>query len=312
MVALLDRIQWDTIPIPAGAAEGAISLGIGRVGSGSPVGLITAGVHGDEGPWGAWAIQKMLAQTDEDELIGSLRIVPVANPLAMQADARNAPLDTLDLNRVFPGDPKGSHTERLAAALVAGAVDGAEIVIDLHGGGSWCVNAFVFQFAGGEALSKSFPAPFIVSGPDRAITLTGYARSQGATVAAVEMGGRSEFEEQWAERIASGLRRALEVSGLLKPGSHSMGREEPIPVGPTTVLRPGHGGIFIPRARADVVGTVVPGGTVLGDLRDPVTQAVIEQFEAPFDRTALLLLRPTMTRLEGGAMTYVVAEPLDS
>ena len=61
--------------------------------------------------------------------------------------------DTLDLNRVFPGDRGGSHTERLAAALTTHAIDGAEIVIDLHGGGSWCVNAFVFQFPGGEALS---------------------------------------------------------------------------------------------------------------------------------------------------------------
>jgi predicted deacylase len=309
MAALIDRIKWEYIPIPAGAAVGTVRLGIGSVGRGHPIGLITAGVHGDEGPWGGWAIRKLLTDTQEEELIGSLRVVPVANPLAMQADARNAPLDTLDLNRVFPGDRGGSHTERLAAELTTHTIDGAEVVIDLHGGGSWCVNAFVFQFPGGEALSRAFPAPFVVSGHDRSVTLTGYARTQGAMVAAVEMGGRSEFEETWAQRIASGLRGALQAAGILRAEPPTPRDRESIPVGPTRVLRPGQGGVFVPRLRAGEVGTIVPGGTVLGYLHDPVTQAVIETFEAPFDSTALLLLRPTIARLEGGAMTYVVAEP---
>src|SRR5690606_11019786 len=113
---------------------------------------------------------------DLSELKGSLRVIPVVNPFAMQADAHNAPFDTLDLNRVFPGNVKGSHTERLAAALVEHGLDGAQIVIDLHGGGSWCVNAFAFQFAGGEELSQAFGAPFLVNGPERNVTLTGYAR----------------------------------------------------------------------------------------------------------------------------------------
>lgn len=311
MTALIDRMIWEYIPVPAGAAVGHVRLGIGYVGSGHPIGLITAGVHGDEGPWGAWAIRKLLMETQSEELLGSLRVVPVANPLAMQADARNAPLDTLDLNRVFPGDPTGSHTERLAALLVANGVDEAEIVIDLHGGGSWCVNAFVFQFEGGEALARAFPAPFVVAGPDRNITLTGCARSRGAMVTAVEMGGRSEFEDQWAQKIAAGLRGALQAAGILKAEPSRLRDQEPISVGATTVLRPHEGGVFVPRVRAGDVGTIVPRGTVLGYLHDPVTQVVIETFEAPFDRTALLLLRPMMAQLEGGAMTYVVAEPRD-
>jgi predicted deacylase len=123
------------------------------------------------------------------------------------------------------------------------------------------------------------------------------------------MGGRSEFEEQWAQKIAFGLRSALQVAGILAPKPLAPRGEVSIPVGPTTVLRPNQGGLFVPRVRAGDVGTIVPGGTVLGYLHDPVTQATIETFEAPFDRTALLLLRPMLAQLEGGAMTYVVAEP---
>jgi predicted deacylase len=308
MTALLQHIHWRPVTIPVGAAARQLWLNVGEVGQGHPVALVTAGVHGDEGPWGAWAIRRLLEQTDREALQGTLRVVPTANPLAMEADARNAPLDTLDLNRVFPGDAAGSHTERLAAALVEHAVNGADVVIDLHGGGSWCVNAFAFQFEGSEALSQAFNPPFLVTAPERSVTLTGYARTQGARIAAVEMGGKSPFEEAWADRIANGLRRALGLAGVLTP-------LEPIaytsvPVGDTHVLRPSSGGVFRPRLRADAVGTIVPGGTVLGELLDPYTLEVVETFTAPYERTALLLLRPAITRIEGGAMTYVVAEPL--
>jgi hypothetical protein len=306
---LNDRLNWQRYSIGAGAANGAISLAVGEVrGGDGPTALITAGIHGDEGPWGGWAVHKLLSQTPVSDLLGTLRIVPAANPLAMEADARNAPLDTLDLNRVFPGDKTGSHTERLAAALVEHTLPGLNVVIDLHGGGSWCINAFVFEFTGSEDLARAFPAPFIVSGPDRAVTLTGYARTQGIRAAAVEMGGRSQNEAQWAERIAAGLRRALGIAGVLTPVTEPA-PAAPIPVGPTVVLRPERGGVFIPELRADAVGTVLPKDTVLGRVVDPATYQVLETFRAPFEPTALLLMRPAVARVEGGAMMYVVAEP---
>ncbi|HVO44216.1 MAG TPA: hypothetical protein VMT34_16420, partial [Aggregatilineales bacterium] len=144
---------------------------------------------------------------------------------------------------------------------------------------------------------------------DRTVTLTGYARSAlKATVTAIEMGGRSQYEEQWAERIAGGLRRVLGAAGVLTPAAE--GAPPAIPVTPSTVLRPAQGGIFVPEIRVESVGTIVPGGTVLGHLLDPVSYRDLETFRAPFTRTAILLLRPTVARLEGGAMTYVVAEPV--
>ena len=108
-----------------------------------------------------------------DDLIGTLRIVPCTNPLAMEADARCAPLDVLDLNCVFPGNPKGSHTERLAALLAERAVNGADTLIDMHGGGSWCVNSFVFRSADAPEIAVSFDAPFSVDMAGRAGTMRG-------------------------------------------------------------------------------------------------------------------------------------------
>lgn len=310
MAQLLDSLTWQHYPIPATSAVGQLHLEIGEAGDGGPTALIVAGVHGDEGPWGAWAIRKLLEAVPAADLLGTVRVIPVANPLAMQADARCAPVDQLDLNRAFPGSATGSYTERLAAAIVAHALPGADYVIDLHGGGSWCVNAFTFRMPGGDLIADAFDAPFVTAAPERGVTLTGYARTLGAVVGAVEMGGRSAIEDAWAGRIAAGLYRALVAAGVLHAGGHFPAKAaDSQPVGGTSVLRPAQGGIFVPRLGAGAVGTVVPRDTVLGHLLDPVTGAVIETFHAPFDQTGLLLLRPMIAQVEGGAMTYVVAEP---
>jgi hypothetical protein len=302
---LIEGVSWRQIPVDAGKSVGHVELTIGYVGEGTPTGLVVAGVHGDEGPWGAWAIRMLLEETPLDELKGSLRVVSAANPLAMKADSRNAPVDGLDLNRAFPGDAEGSHTARLAYALAVNAVDGADTVIDLHGGGSWCVNSFVFQFPGCEGLARCFSAPFMVTAPERETTLTGYALSSGATAVAVEMGGRSEDEEGWAHRIAEGVRRALRVAGVLTPSRFLP--EEPVSVASMTVLKPSLDGILKPVLRTKDIGTVVEEGAVLGQLLDPATWEVVEEFMAPFPETAVLLLRPTLTWIEEGAMAYIVA-----
>lgn len=311
MTSIMTKTNWNSVPIPATSAFGSADLTIGEVGTGSPRLLITAGIHGDEGPWGAWAIQKLLERVDESELKGSIRIVPVTNPLAMQADKRNAPVDQLDLNRAFPGSATGSYTERVAHTLIEHALPDVDYVIDLHGGGSWCVNSFVFEMEGGSDLSRSFPTPFIVSAPSRDVTLTGYAKSKGLTVAAVEMGGRSQFEGEWADKIADGLYRALATVRIIEPKAPLKPLAPPIRVKSTTVLRPTIGGIFIPEIDASKVGTVVPKDTLLGRMIHPMTQAVIEEFRAPYEQTAIMLLRPFVAQLEGGAMTYVISEPVE-
>ncbi len=306
MATLAESLTWRGIPIGVTSAWGEAELLLGEVGAGSPGVLITAGIHGDEGPWGGWAVKKLLERLDLNDIRGFIRVAPMTNPLAMQADTRNAPVDQLDLNRAFPGDANGSYTERLAHILAEAALENIDYVIDLHGGGSWCVNAFVFEMEGGRELSLCFPAPFIIKAPARDVSLTGYARSLGKTVAAVEMGGRSENEALWAERIADGLLRALRQVGVVGAELTPPSVEPPRAVSDSIVLRPKRGGIFVPSVSAERIGTLVEKDRLLGQMLHPATYAVLEEFRAPFDETALLLLRPFMAQLEAGAMTYVV------
>ena len=205
MATVIEKMTWRGIPIGVSSAWGSADLLLGEYGADGPGILITAGIHGDEGPWGGWAIKKLLQSLDESDAQGFIRVVPMSNPLAMQADKRNAPVDQLDLNRAFPGDPKGSYTERLAHILAGAALDNIDTVIDLHGGGSWCVNAFVFEMEGGRDLSLCFPAPFIVKAPSRDVSLTGYARSLGRTVARSRNGRAQSIRREMGRQDRGGL-----------------------------------------------------------------------------------------------------------
>lgn len=302
---LIDNVTWKNYPVPSTAAVGDILVRVGYVGTGSPVGLLTASVHGDEGPWGTRAIRKFLETTPFSELKGSLRIVPVTNPMAFEANARTSSLDYLDLNSSFPGDPNGSHTQRLAHVLAVNAVNGADIVLDVHGGGSWNVNCFVYRFAGSHELASWIDAPFIRDGPDRPTSLTGYARANGAKGVWIEMGGAGSQEEAWADRIATGLRRALGKTGIMTEAN--LPEPKSVVAGQGSAVRTSHPGIFFPVLREEDVGRIVPEGTVIGHLLDPVTNDILETYTAPFPKTALVLLRPTLARIEGGGLACALA-----
>lgn len=304
---IFDALNWKRADLPGGAAHATVPLHYADIGHEGPRVTITCGIHGDEGPWSALAVEQALRRT-RDDLHGRLRIVLATNPTAVEDDARTSPFDRLDLNRSFPGNASGSHTERLAEAL-SNLLEDGETLVDLHGGGSWCVNAFAFRFPGSEALADAVGAPFVVDMALRGGNLAGHAAERGCRVVAIEMGGRSVDELLWRDRLASGLERVLEEADVLAPGA------EPPPlatsVADLTVLRPDRGGILVPEVRQGAIGTVVPEGTPLGVVRDLHTMAPMETLRAPFASTALLLIRPHVAVLEGGAMTYVVGRPTD-
>lgn len=313
MPTLYEALTWRYLPLSGTAAAPNITFGYGEVGSGNasgPSALLISGTHGDEGPWSALAIKTFLAHPLSC-LQGQLRVVFTANPLAAQANTRNAPIDSpnvLDLDAVFPGNPNGSHTERIAAQL-APLVAQSDIVIDLHGGGSWCVNAFTKTFSGSEGLAEAIAAPFHREAPNKAGGLTTYARAQGAKVINVEVGGRGSTERDWERFIADGLARALNAEGVISLDAPPALPTPGIPTGPTQVLRSSAAGIFVPSVSDRDVGATVPKDTELGKVLDLITLTELEVLRAPFETTALMLLRPQICVVEAGALLYALAEP---
>lgn len=308
---IYESLKWNEIRATAHAAAQYIPLKYGEAGTSGPRVTLIAGTHGDEGPWSALAI-KLFCRHPAEQLTGCLRVIFTANALAAEVERRNSWIDSpnpVDLDSVFPGNENGSHTERLAAHLAPLIAD-SDVVIDMHGGGTWCINAFVKRFEGSEELASDLGAPFISNAPNKPGGLTTYAHSLGTKVVNVEVGGRSGKEMYWTERNVQGLERALYNLDVLALDTPPAPAEKAIDVSKTEAIRSKVGGIFVPTLREDAVGTLVPGGTEMGKMLDLHTLAELESFTAPHERTAMMLMRPQICTIEASALVYVVAQPI--
>ena len=77
-----------------------------------PTLILTGGNHGDEYE-GPVTIPELARDLDPARISGRLILIPTLNNSATQAGQRVSPLDGLNLNRTFPGDPHGSITEQI-------------------------------------------------------------------------------------------------------------------------------------------------------------------------------------------------------
>ena len=118
-----------TVQLPALVVTGARS---------GPVVIAVAAVHGNEYE-GQEAVRAVFERLDPMQLRGTYCAIPVCNVFAYEARSRATPphLDGLNLARVFPGDPLGSPTPRLAHHLmqfVARNLGADDLFVDLHSG----------------------------------------------------------------------------------------------------------------------------------------------------------------------------------
>jgi len=104
-------------------------------GPGPKVGIV-AGIHGDEIE-GLYVCHRLahwleeLAKSRPDALLGRVELYPAMNTLGLDTLQRLVPVYDIDLNRNFPGDPKGVFPQRIAAAAME-AMAGSALVIDIH------------------------------------------------------------------------------------------------------------------------------------------------------------------------------------
>lgn len=96
--------------------------------------LITSGIHGGEYP-GMAASMEIAAMLTPEDVSGKLTFIHSANPCAFWG--RRPEIndeDKKNLNRVFPGDPNGTPTDRLAAVLMERYIRRSDFYVDLHSG----------------------------------------------------------------------------------------------------------------------------------------------------------------------------------
>lgn len=119
-----DDSAWGAVMIP---------IAVVRRGQG-PTALLTGANHGDEYE-GPIALFDLANELDSAQVSGRIIIVPAMNYPAFRAGTRTSPIDKGNLNRVFPGRPGGTVTEKIADYFHRYLLPMADCVLDIHSGG---------------------------------------------------------------------------------------------------------------------------------------------------------------------------------
>lgn len=208
------------------SAWGSVMIPISVVKNGDgPTALLTGANHGDEYE-GPVALQELAATLKPADIKGRVIIVPFFNYPAFRAGTRTSPIDRGNLNRLFPGKPAGTVTEKIADYFASELVPHADIVLDFHSGGK---TLDFLPFAAAHILDdamqqhacvaamEAFNAPYSMT--MREIDNVGMydttVEEQGKVFVTTELGGGGTATAKSIAIARKGLRNVLIHAGIL-------------------------------------------------------------------------------------------------
>ncbi len=291
------------LEVPAlGDAGARIPVSLVRGSSAGPVLALIAGTHGYEYP-GISALQRLRQSIDPRGLRGTLILVHIANPPSFYGRTiYTSPADGKNLNRVFPGRPDGTLSERIAHEITTQVIAKADFLVDLHAGdGNEALRPYVYMAVTGDArldaatreMALAFGLDHIVidSGriapPDatKYVDQTALARGIPAiTTETGQLGQNDEHSIALAERGIQNLMRHLDMlEGTVESNASVVWlKDYQVITSPVT-------GVFRATVRD---GYAIAEGGLLGELYDAFG-AKIGEMRAPF----------------AGIVNYVVGTP---
>ena len=207
--------------------------------------------------------------------------MPIVNVHGFLDQSRYLP-DRRDLNRSFPGSPKGSIAARLANTFTLQILANADYGIDLHTGAINRSNLPQIRANLDDVqtldIATAFGAPVIINSNIRDGSLRQCASDRGLPILIYEAGEALRFDET---SIRAGMRGILDVMrhiGML-PASKTPKRITPIVARSTQWVRAGVSGIVSGKIK---LGSTVKKGQRLAVISDPLGEDE-ENVVSPFD-----------------------------
>lgn len=231
--------------------------------------FVTAAIHGDEIN-GVEIIRRLLESPSVRQIHGTLIAVPVVNVFGFISLSRYLP-DRRDLNRSFPGSPKGSLAARLANTLMDEIVTKCDCGIDLHTGAIHRPNLphvrVNLDTEGSESLGKAFNVPVVLDSKLKDGSLREAASNLGIPVLVYEGGEALRFNELAVRMGVRGISRVIGSMGMLHV-SYSQKKKSILPVisRSSSWIRAPKSGIFHPFKK---LGDRIREGEILGFVVDP-------------------------------------------
>ena len=235
--------------------------------------LITAGVHGGEYV-GIQAAIELSQKLKIQKVAGTIIIIKVINVPAFER--RNGSMGLTDgknLNREFPGNPKGTEMERLAWAVSHELQPVADYYIDLHSGDDYeQLTSYVYYagmadektFSQSRRMAEQVDVPYMVRSNVASGGAYNYAASQGIPSILIERGGMGAWTSEEVRSTRRDVRNILCHLGIYQ-GKKDYRTYYPLDVTDICYQDASRDGLWYPFKKP---GDMIREGEILGEVRD--------------------------------------------
>lgn len=267
------------IAVPAGSDAGH-DMPVAVVNGARPgkVLAVAAGSHGTEYA-SVIALEKLIGLLDPAEISGTVIILPLINVASFQKIVPHLnPVDGKNMNRFFPGNLRGTQTERASALITREVVEKSDHLIDMHGGDMdenlrpysyWTVTGDAAQDSISRELVLAFGLDHIIISPNRpkdpaaARYLENAASTRGKPSFTVEAGRAGTVEPEDVQALIDGTLSTMAYLKMLDRPVHPV--EHPVWLENLTTVPSEVTGIFYPAVQR---GSYVALGMKLGYVTD--------------------------------------------
>jgi predicted deacylase len=270
---------------------------------GKTLGLV-AGVHGYEYP-PVLALYRLKNMIDPQKLSGTLILVHIANlPSFQKRTIYYNPYDWKNLNRVFPGDPDGTLSQRMAYVLTEEVVKKCDCLIDLHcGDGNEALIPYTYWMISGQremdeigkTMALAFGIPHIIIDETRSRDLSdskylgNTAVLLGKPAITTESGYLGKTDEESIRRNIDGILGVMRLFRMIEGASRETA--PPVWIDRYEVVYSGTDGLFYPSIK---MGHYVVKGQMVGQVTDFLGN-VKEEVCAPFSGILLYIINTPPT-----------------
>lgn len=291
----------------------------GTAGPGKSV-VFIGGTHGNEFE-GQVAVWRLMHELDPAEISGRVILIPRLNMPACVTGTRDSPMDGANLNRAFPGNPKGTLTYRIAHFVTSRIFPRVDVVIDLHAAGlgrefALCTSFHMVddpvQFEEMRTVASLFDTPVVMiySSEMASGLLTDEAEAMGKITIGSELGHSHGIHPQGLQHAYHGLKNVLRYYKMMAGDIVRVDPERDHPprlveaVGLENYVPTPFTGVYEPMYK---VGTPVEEGQLIGRLYN--FERVDEPaFEVRAPRAGYILTQPFRVPINKGDTMIVIAQ----
>ncbi len=281
---------------------------------------VFGGTHGNEYE-GQIVVKRLCRDLDAGALTGRVILMPQLSETACVAHTRSSPEDHVNMNRAFPGNPRGTLSFRIAHFVKTRVFPNAGVVIDLHAGGReasfpLCTSIHPMpdpaQWAEALTVARLFDTPFVYvySRQMASGLLTEEAEDEGKIAIGGEFGFGEGSNVGGIAHAYEGVKNVLRHYRMLPGHVRRVDAARPTP--PRVVQAP-HLADYVPCPVHGIweplvtPGAEVPEGHLLGRLHD-FADHTSAPLEVTAHRSGVVIALHFAAVCRRGSTLYVIAE----